>query len=92
MTVAFFLVLEHLAIEFVGKRVDRCVHVRLDAFGVDILAAHVQISGYLLPELVDREHDVDVDYVVKVPGQADQLDRHVGADRRRDFEMMTAQI
>src|SRR5882672_7763205 len=52
LTVALLLVLEHLAVELVGERVDRRVHVGLDAFGVDVLAAHVHIGRYLLPELV----------------------------------------
>src|SRR5439155_18767569 len=92
LTVALLLELEHLAIELVRERVDRCVHVRLDAFGVDVLAAHVQIGRYLLPELVDGEHDIDVDDVVEVTRQPLQLGRHVGADRRRDVEMMAAQV
>ena len=79
MAIALLLVLEHLAIELVRKCVDRRVHVRLDAFGVDFLAAHMQIGRYLLPELVDREHDIDVDYMVEVPGQTHEL----GRSRRR---------
>src|SRR5262249_23652822 len=39
MTVSLFLVAEHLPVELVRERVDRRVHVRLDALGVDILAA-----------------------------------------------------
>src|SRR6266571_3937844 len=62
LPVALLLELEHLAIELVCKRVDRRVHVGLDAFGMDVLAAYVQIV------------------------------RHVGADRRRDVEVMAAQV
>src|SRR5947207_12484136 len=92
LTVALLLELEHLAIELVRKSVDGRVHVGLDAFGVNVLAAHVQIGRYLLPELVDGEDDVDVDDVVEVTRQALELGRHVGADRRRDVEMMAAEI
>src|SRR5208283_626453 len=92
MTVAFLLVLENLAIELVCERINGGVHVRLDALRVNVLAAHMQISRYLLPELVDRKHDVDVDYMVEVPGQTHQLYGHVVADRGRDLEVMPTQI
>src|SRR6266545_2595302 len=85
LTVALLLELEH-------ERVDRRIHVGLDAFGVDVLAAYVQIGRHLLPELVDREHDVDVDNVVEVTRQPLELVCHVGADRRRDVEVMAAQV
>src|SRR6266567_2794966 len=92
VSVPLFLVSDHLAIELVGQRVDRRVHVGIDAFGVDVLAADVKVGGDLLPELVDREHDIDVDHVIEMPGDAVELRRHVIADRRCDHEMMAGQV
>ena len=37
------LVLQHLAVELVGERVDRRVHVGLDGLDVDVLAPRVQV-------------------------------------------------
>src|SRR5271165_2606048 len=85
VTVALLFVLEHLAVKLVGKCVDRRVHVRLDAFGMDLLATYMQVGCDLLPELVDREHDVDVDDVVEMAGQSHQFDGYVGADRWRNI-------
>jgi hypothetical protein len=85
-------VLEHLTVELVRKRIDRGVHVGFHALGVDILAADMQVGRDLLPELVDRQHDVHVDDVIEVSRHPHQLVDHVITDRGRDVEMMTAQV
>src|SRR5205814_1439133 len=90
--VALLLVPQNLAVELVGQRIDRGVHVGLDALGVDLLAADVKVGGDLLPELVDRQHDIDVDHVVEVPRYTLKLGRYVFANGGRDQEVMAGQV
>ena len=92
LAVGLFLVPQHLAVQLVGERVDRRVHVGIDALGVDVLAAYMQVGRDLLPELVDGQNDVHVDDMVEMPGHAVELRSHVTANGRRDDEMMTAQV
>src|SRR5215472_12035477 len=89
--VALFLLLDHLAVQLVGERVDRRVHVCFVALGVDVLAPDVQVRGDLLSQLVDREHDGDVDDVIEMPRQPRKLLHDVVPDRRSDLEMMAAE-
>jgi len=86
------LVLQHLPVELVGEDVDRRVHVGFDALRVQVLAAHVQRGFAFLLQLVDREHDGDVDDVVEVTGDAVELRRHVVAQRGRHVDMMAGQL
>ena len=83
---------QHLPIELVGERIDRRVHVGLDAFGVDFLAANVEIGGDLLSELVDRQHDVHIDHVVEVARHALKLGCHVFANGGGDQQAMAGKV
>jgi hypothetical protein len=48
-----FLVLDDGAIELIGQTVDRRVHVRIDAFAENILAAHVDARFHLMAQFLD---------------------------------------
>src|SRR5512132_82081 len=87
-----FLVFQHLPVELVGERVDRRVHVGIDALGVDVLAAHVHVRLHLLSQLVDRKHHTDVDHMIEMTVDALELGNDVGPDRRRDFEMVASEV
>src|SRR6266700_585513 len=88
--VALLLVLDHLPVELVGECVDGRVHIRLHAFGVELLAADMQVGRDLLSELVDCKHHVDVDDVIEMACNAFQLVDDVRPDRRGDVQMMAA--
>src|SRR2546423_1090604 len=91
-SLALPLVPRNLPVELVGQRIDRRVHVGFDALGVDFLAADVKVAGDLLPELVDRQPDVDVDHVVEVARNTLELGRYVFANGGRDQEVMAGQV
>src|SRR2546422_9872697 len=89
---ALALVAQHLPVELVGEQIDRRVKILLDAFAVQVLAAHVQGDFGLLAHLVDGEDDVGVDHMVEMPGDALELGAHVAADGRGHVEMMAAHV
>ena len=60
------LVLEDLAVEFVGQTVDGGVHVSVDAFDMNVLAANVHGGLDLMFQLVHGQDNVDVDDVVEM--------------------------
>ena len=63
---ALLLVLEDLPVELVSQAVDGRIHVGVDAFDVDVLAAHVHGGLDLVVQFVDGDDDIDVDDVVEV--------------------------
>ena len=87
-----FLVFQHLPVELVGERVDRRVHVGLDALGVEVLAAYVQVRLDFLSKLVHRQDDADVDHVVEMTREAVELRDDVVADGGRDLEVIAGEV
>src|SRR5258706_1313455 len=85
---ALLLVFEDLAVELVGQAVDGSVHVRVNAFDVDILAANVHVCLDLVVQFVDGQDDIDVYDVVEVAGDAVDFIDDVGPDGGGDFQMM----
>src|SRR3954466_8749559 len=92
LVVALVLVAQDLAVELVGEQIDRGVQVRVLAFAVQVLAAHVERHLGLLPQLVDGEDDVGVDQMVEMPRHPLELRMHVGADRRSHIQVMSAHV
>ena len=52
----------------------------------------MQIDLSLVPELVHRQHHVDIDHVVEVPRDAIELGDDVIAERGRDVEVVAGQV
>jgi len=55
------------AIEFVGERVDRRIHVVFGRLGVDLVSPQHEGCFCLVAELLDREHAVNIDELFEVP-------------------------
>jgi len=87
-----FLVLEQLAVEFVGQQVYRGVHVLVYRVGKQVGAANMEIGLGFLLQLVDRECDVRIGDVVKMPRQSVEFARDVVAQRRSDFHVMARDV
>ena len=62
----FFLVLDYLAVEFVGEAVNRCIHVGIFSLNKNILAAQVNIGFHDVFEFFHSHDDVDVDDMIEV--------------------------
>ena len=62
----FLLVFLHLTIQLVGNVINRCIQIRVNAFDEDIFAGYVQCDFRLLVQLLDAEHDVNVDDVIEM--------------------------
>lgn len=83
------LVLDDLAIDLVGQKVDGSVEIFIARFAVDVLAgkADGHFGGML--KLLDGEHDLRVDDVVEVATDTCHLVDGVFADGGCDFQMTT---
>lgn len=72
MSLHFVLVAHDLSIELIDEKVDRRVHVAVRAFHEDVLAfqmkAHFNLLSLILfPMVVDREDNIAIDYLIKMP-------------------------
>src|SRR5450631_2552197 len=92
VAVALFLMTQYLPVELVGERVDGRVHVFLDAFGMNLLAADVKVGADLLSELVDRKHDVYIDHMVEMACNSLELGGNVFPDGGGDQKVMAGEV
>ena len=65
-----FLVLLDAAVELVGERIDRGIHVLLDGVGVDGAAVQQHGGFGFVAQLLDGEDAMNVYHVVRVPHDA----------------------
>jgi hypothetical protein len=82
------LVLAHQALELVGQRVDRRVHVGLVGHRMDRVAAHVQGRLGLVSQLLHREDPVRVDHLVEMAHDALAFLLQVAAQGGGDLDVM----
>src|SRR5271165_1744486 len=87
-----FFVFLHAAIELVGQGIDGGIHVRFSCIGIDLVPAQHESGLRLVAKSFDREHAVDVDQLLEMPGDAFEFLDDVGVKRFRDFHMMAAEI
>src|SRR5947208_4707855 len=87
-----FLMLLHLPIELVGERIDRGVHVGIDALRVDLLAANMDVRFHDLSYLVHTEHHADIDHMVEMPRHPVELVDDISADRGCDLKVMSGEV
>ena len=79
MVGGLFLVFLDAAVELVGQRVDGGIHVLFGGVGVDLVPAHHQGGLGLVAHFFDREHAVDVDQLLEMPGDALEFLENVAA-------------
>jgi hypothetical protein len=87
-----FLVLLDAAVELVGQRVDRGVHILLDCIRVNG-AAPEQDGGFsLVAQLFDGQDAMNVYYVVRVPDDAVELFLDVSLEGGSDIDMVAGDV
>src|SRR5690606_14320429 len=89
MILDFGFVLNNLAIDFVGQKVDGSVEVFVTRFAVDVLAWQADGDVGDVLYLFDREHDLCVNDVVEVATDARHFVGGVFSDGGGDFQMTT---
>jgi len=82
-------VLDDLAIDFVGQKVDGSVQVFIGGFAVDVFAAqmHGDFGGVL--EALDREYDLCVYDVIEMPRGSRHFVFDIRVYCRGNFQMTT---
>ncbi|MGY8712143.1 hypothetical protein RAD16_41020, partial [Bradyrhizobium sp. 18BD] len=87
-----FLVLDELAVKFIGKQVYGSVHIGLFGVGYDFAPGNMEDGFGFLSYLLDFQDDLHIGDLVKMPLQSAHFLSHVIAQSVGDFELMTANV
>ncbi len=85
-------VLKDLAIHLVNEEVDCGVEVVFRRFAMDVFARNVERKFRSVLEWLERQDDLCVDHVIKVPQNARHLCLDVFPDSWGDVKMVTSNI
>lgn len=92
MILELFLMLDDLAVELVDQPVDGGIHIFLDVIGKQAVAADHHCRLSLVTQLLNRQYDVGIDYLIEMPFQALKFISDILAQRASDVEVMPGEI
>jgi hypothetical protein len=89
------LVATYLAVQLVGQFVNSSIQISVGALGKQITALDMHIAfsalaSFLFLHVVYRQQNLDVDYLIKVPGDSIQFAGYITTQCGCNFEMVTA--
>lgn len=85
-------VLKNLAIHLVNEEVDCGVQIVFGRFAVDVFARNVKRKFRSVLKWLERQDDLCVDHVIKVPHNARHLCLDVFPDSWGDVKMVTSNV